>query len=49
MNGNTMKDLKKYNKDFKKFQNQLLGRMLSKEDMIKAYLKWLDLGLLKAF
>jgi len=48
MNGNIMEDLKKYNKDFKKFKERLMGRMLSPEKTIKAYLHWLDLGLLKA-
>jgi len=48
MKGSTMKDLDKYNKDFKGFQKHLIGRMLSPNDTIKAYLHWLDLGLLRA-
>ena len=42
-----MKDLDKYNKDFKKFKEKLIGWMLSPEEMIKAYLQWLDLSLLR--
>jgi len=48
MQGTTMKDLNKYNKDFKKFKEKLIGQMLSLRDTVKAYLQWLDLGLLKA-
>jgi len=38
MKGLTMKDLDEYNKDFKKFQEHLIGKMLSPDDTIKAYL-----------
>jgi len=48
MKGSTMKDLDKYNKDFKKFQECLIGKMLNTDNTIKAYLHWLDLGLLHA-
>src|SRR6267142_5082463 len=48
MNGPTMKDLDKYNEDFKKFKERLIGKMLDTDDTIKAYLHWLDLGLLCA-
>jgi len=48
MKGATMKDLDKYNEDFKGFQKRLIGQMLSPDDTIKAYLHWLDLGLLRA-
>ena len=48
MKGPTMKDLDKYNEDFKKFTTRLIRHMMSPEDTMKAYLHWLDLGLLKA-
>jgi len=48
MTGPTMKDLNKYNEDFKKFKECLIGKMLNTNDTIKAYLHWLDLGLLRA-
>ena len=48
MKGLTMKDLDKYNKDFKKFKEHLIGKMLNTDNTIKAYLHWLDLGLLHA-
>jgi len=43
-----MKDLDKYNEDFKKFTKKLIGRMLSPDDTMRTYLHWLNLGLLKA-
>src|SRR6267142_1714537 len=48
MKGSTMKDLDKYNEDFKKFKERPIGKMLNTDDTIKAYLHWLDLGLLRA-
>jgi len=48
MKGSTMKDLDKYNEDFKRFKERLIGKMLNTDNTIKAYLHWLDLGLLRA-